>query len=212
MSSNKPLTIIADELRALANLGLRFAKNVHEKERYNKLLSLSAQMLSILTNNDTDAILNLYREHLTHVSPLLGAEAAVFKEDQIMLIKRHDDGLWAIPGGLVDVGETWSEAAIRELYEETRLTATNPQLLGIFDSQKWKSQSPVHLYHAIFEVTCNDLTPQTTWEATEIDFFSEDNLPPLSRGHHLRVPFLLKLRRENTHLPYYDTPQNKDDQ
>ena len=38
-----------------------------------------------------------------------------------MLIRRHDDGLWAIPGGLVDVGESWAQAAERELWEETRI-------------------------------------------------------------------------------------------
>ena len=210
MSQTEELYLIADELRALANMGLLYTTNIHDKDRYEKVLSISARMTGALTQHDPDEILTLYREHMTHVCPFLGAEAAVFKNDQIMLIKRHDDGLWAMPGGITDVGESWAEAAVRELKEETHLEGTTTQLLAIFDSRKWKSRSNLHLYHAVFEVTCKDLNPQTTWEATEIDFFAETDLPPLSRGHNLRVPFLLKRRREKSPLPYFDTPKNQD--
>ncbi|MDP6040465.1 MAG: NUDIX hydrolase N-terminal domain-containing protein [Candidatus Latescibacteria bacterium] len=209
MSSSKELYLIANELRAIANMGLYRTQNIHDRERYEKILTLSARMAGTLTQHTPDEILSLYREHMTHVCPFLGAEAAVFKSDNIMLIKRHDDKLWAIPGGITDVGESWAEAAIRELQEETRLKGTATQLIGIFDSRKWKNRSNLHLYHAVFEVTCKDLNPQTTWEATEIDFFSENNLPPLSRGLNLRVPFILKRRREKS-LPYFDTPENQD--
>ena len=205
MPPNEALSLIADELRAIANRGLFYAENMHDRERYEKILSISARMVGVLTRHNADEILALYRDHLTHVCPFLGAEAAVFSGDSIMLIKRHDDGLWALPGGLVDVGESWAEAARRELYEETRLKGTATQLLGIFDSRKWKSRTDLHLYHAVFEVMCETLTPETTWEATAIDFYGENELPPLSRGHDLRVPFLLKMRREKTPLPYFDT-------
>ena len=205
MPPNEALSLLADELRAIANRGLFYAENMHDRERYEKILSISARMVGELTRHNADEILALYRDHLTHVCPFLGAEAAVFSGDSIMLIKRHDDGLWALPGGLVDVGESWAEAARRELYEETRLKGTATQLLGIFDSRKWKSRTDLHLYHAVFEVMCETLAPETTWEATAIDFYGENELPPLSRGHDLRVPFLLKMRREKTPLPYFDT-------
>ena len=205
MPPNEALSLLADELRAIANRGLFYAENMHDRERYEKILSISARMVGELTCHNADEILALYRDHLTHVCPFLGAEAAVFSGDSIMLIKRHDDGLWALPGGLVDVGESWAEAARRELYEETRLKGTATQLLGIFDSRKWKSRTDLHLYHAVFEVMCETLAPETTWEATAIDFYGENELPPLSRGHDLRVPFLLKMRREKTPLPYFDT-------
>ena len=50
---------------------------------------------------------------MNHVSPLIGAEAAVFRDNRLLLIKRHDNKLRAVPGGKVDVGETLKEAAIR---------------------------------------------------------------------------------------------------
>ena len=148
MPSNEALSLIADELRALANRGLFYAENIHDRERYEKILSISARMLSVLTRHNADEILALYRDHITHVCPFLGVEAAVFRRDSIMLIKRHDDGLWALPGGLVDVGESWAEAARRELYEETRLKGT--EVRGKTGEE--------------------NLNPEITWEATAIDW------------------------------------------
>lgn len=51
----------------------------------------------------------------------IGASVAVMREGRLLLTRRADNGLWCIPGGGVDAGETWSEAAIREAHEETGL-------------------------------------------------------------------------------------------
>ncbi|MFZ7828655.1 NUDIX domain-containing protein, partial [Staphylococcus saprophyticus] len=43
------------------------------------------------------------------------------EENQVLLQKRSDVGLWGIPSGHIEIGETVSEAAIREIKEETNL-------------------------------------------------------------------------------------------
>lgn len=58
--------------------------------------------------------------------PRLAALAVVVKEDRVLLVKRRnepDAGLWGFPGGHVDLGETATEAAVRELREETGIVA-----------------------------------------------------------------------------------------
>ena len=51
---------------------------------------------------------------------------------QILLIKRSDNDNWAIPGGAIDLGESMTEAAIRETLEETGITCEITGLVGIY--------------------------------------------------------------------------------
>ena len=58
--------------------------------------------------------------------PLLGVATALWRDDRVLLVRRASApnlGLWAMPGGLAEVGETLEEAARREVEEETRLVA-----------------------------------------------------------------------------------------
>ena len=59
-------------------------------------------------------------------TPLLAASVAVFRDGKVLLATRTKppgDGVWSLPGGLVEVGETLEEAALRELMEEVGVTA-----------------------------------------------------------------------------------------
>lgn len=66
--------------------------------------------------------------------PILAVCVAIWQDDKILLVRRANEpnkGLWALPGGKVDVGETIAEAAIRELIEETNLQVTPKNLFFI---------------------------------------------------------------------------------
>jgi 8-oxo-dGTP pyrophosphatase MutT (NUDIX family) len=198
------LYLIADELRAIANYGLMHQKNEHDRERLYEVLSASARMISILENRSPDDVISEYKKDMNHICPLIGAEAAVFRNNRLLLIKRHDDKLWAVPGGKTDVGETLTETAIRELKEETGLIGKVTRLLGIFDSRIWKSKDKLHLFHVIFEVSTDNESPMITKEALDWRFFGSDELPELSPGHDTRVPFLFKLYQGNIDTPFLD--------
>jgi 8-oxo-dGTP diphosphatase len=63
--------------------------------------------------------------------PVLAVGAVVFKEQKVLLVKRGNPpakGMWAIPGGRVNLGETIQQAAEREVLEETgiRIKANEP--------------------------------------------------------------------------------------
>lgn len=58
--------------------------------------------------------------------PFVGASIAVIRGDRVLLAARANEpmrGVWTLPGGLVEAGETLAEAALRELTEEVGLTA-----------------------------------------------------------------------------------------
>ena len=140
---------------------------------------------------------------------MASGEAVVMKGDKILLIQRGDDGLWALPGGITDPGETLAETAVRELREETGINGIATQLLGIFDSRLWHSEKKIHFYHAVFLVEANnnqnkENKPDEPEEVTAVAYFTENNLPPLSPGHHLRVPFVFKQLRGEAKVPFFD--------
>src|SRR5688572_29737036 len=111
MSPADQLYQIADELRAIATMGCSFAGNAYDLERYERVLTAAARLVGVLEERPHLPLLEQFRDNLLHISPLAGAEAAVFRQNQLLLIQRQDDGLWALPGGLVEVGETLAEAA-----------------------------------------------------------------------------------------------------
>jgi ADP-ribose pyrophosphatase YjhB (NUDIX family) len=60
----------------------------------------------------------------------------VNKQDQILLIRRTDNGNWAVPGGSMDLGESITDAAIRENQEETGITCEITGLVGIYTNPR----------------------------------------------------------------------------
>ncbi|MFM9939839.1 MAG: NUDIX hydrolase [Hyphomicrobiaceae bacterium] len=68
--------------------------------------------------------------------PRVGASAAIFRGEEILLIQRSKGtftGLWSLPGGHVEPGETAQDAARREVHEETGIDARIDGLVGVHD-------------------------------------------------------------------------------
>ena len=68
--------------------------------------------------------------------PILAASACVRRGDEVLLVQRGKQpglGKWAFPGGKVRFGETTAQAALRELTEECRITATIGPMLGLYE-------------------------------------------------------------------------------
>ena len=162
-------------------------------------------MVAAIEERPADDVMEEYKHNLIHVAPLVGADAAVFRDGRMLLIKREDNGLWAMPGGATDVGETWAQSVERELREETGLVGTATKLLGVFDSRLWRSRSKYHVYASVWLVEPHDdRTPIAGPETTDAGFFAEHDLPAMDPGHAGRVPMAFKLARGELPVPYFD--------
>src|SRR6187397_3134009 len=108
------LTEIADQLRALATNGLNYATSEYDLARYEKMLTLAAELLSIADLREAVEIERIFRGDLAIRTPFVGVCAVVFDaEGRILLTQRVDNGKWCMPGGAADVGEAPSAVAVR---------------------------------------------------------------------------------------------------
>ena len=71
--------------------------------------------------------------HQPQRTPKIAVNAVVFNDKkEVLLAKRTDNGVWCLPGGHVDLGETLAQACLREFYEETGLRGEVLRLVGIY--------------------------------------------------------------------------------
>jgi ADP-ribose pyrophosphatase YjhB (NUDIX family) len=131
----------------------------------------------------------------------------VFRDERILLIRREGDGLWALLGGLVEVGETLAEAAQRELLEEANVKGEVARLLGIWDSRLNGGRTKAQMYFAVFLIEPEPGEPEAGPDTTGARFFSERELPDLSPGHQITVPMVFRLQRGEIAVPYFDVPE-----
>ena len=109
-----------------------------------------------------------------------GADALVRDaRGRVLLVRRADDGRWAMPGGWVDPGETPEQAVVREVAEETGLRVSAPRLLHA-------KQRPASV-HYTFACTLGGGDLRTSDESLEVAFVSPDEIDHWHTDHRERL-------------------------
>ncbi len=124
-----------------------------------------------------------------------GCSAAIFDQahEKILLTRRTDNGLWCLPGGGVDPGESVAETCVREIYEETGLRARVTRLIGVYSSPDWLVEyadgNRVQIVALSFEAIVEDGQLSQTKEVSEFGYFSlaEIERLDLMQNHRQRI-------------------------
>lgn len=202
---------LADEIRALATTGLHYTEGPFDRERYAKLLTIASRLAACGVDAEAEKLELLFRSaDQGYVTPKLDVRLAVFRGEELLLVREQVDGRWAMPGGFVDVGDSPSEAAVREGVEEAGVVARVQRLAGVFDT-RLQPDCPPHLFHIhklVFTglLVDPDAVPRAGSEATEARYWPLAGLPELSLGRTLplHVREALRVARDPNALPYFD--------
>ncbi|HUI81745.1 MAG TPA: NUDIX hydrolase [Bryobacteraceae bacterium] len=89
--------------------------------------------------------------------PLVGVGALIYDRDRILMAQRGKpplEGLWSLPGGLVETGESLKDAVCREVREETGLEVRPLGVLEIFERIMRDAQGAAEYHYVLIDYVC----------------------------------------------------------
>jgi len=89
--------------------------------------------------------------------PLVGVGALIYEGDRILMVQRGKpplEGLWSLPGGLVETGESLADAVRREVREETGLEVRPLGVLEIFERIMRDAQGAAEYHYVLIDYVC----------------------------------------------------------
>ncbi|MGE1038334.1 NUDIX hydrolase [Bacillus cereus] len=128
---------------------------------------------------------------------LAGVAVAVFNEQGQILLQQRRNGIWGVPGGFVELGESTEEAGRREVFEETGIEIGTLQLISVFSGKEFFVKLPNgdEFYPITIAYLCKDikggLLKADGIESLSVQFFDFDKLPENIS------PFIKKLIEQN---------------
>lgn len=110
---------------------------------------------------------------------------------RILLQKRSDSGNWALPGGTMDIGETFAQSAIREVKEETGFDVGIDRIVGIYSDPghvfAYDDGEVRQEFSICLACTIRGGTLRVSSESTAVDFFPVADLPGLQMHESIRI-------------------------
>ncbi|MDZ5254840.1 NUDIX hydrolase [Clostridium sp. LIBA-8841] len=132
-------------------------------------------------------IMDLRKELPNPHRPLIMCSAGVViidKLGRILLQKRTDNNKWGLPGGSLELGESFQEAAVREAYEEVGLKVKSLNLFNVYSGENCYNEYPNgdEIYNASSIFITNDYDGEIILdeeESADAVFFYKDEVPDL---------------------------------
>ncbi|UCP15279.1 NUDIX hydrolase N-terminal domain-containing protein [Aeromonas media] len=179
-----PLATFLEQVLATAQAGLTYSNDPFDIARFEALRAATAALIVSQSELAPEAIAQWIALDSGYPTPKLDVRALIQDDaGRLLLVQECSDGLWTLPGGWCDIGDSPAGAVVREVSEETGLECRAVQLLALFD--KLKHPHPPQLPHAhkaffLCEVTGGSLLTETD-ETQGAAYFPIDALPELSR-------------------------------
>ena len=178
----------SEALAGIARTGLGFTDSLYERERFEEVLKVAADIRAAATGGaDQQARAEAYEAEWLkgvgsgvpgYVTPKVAIGAVVGDEDgRLLLVQRADSGVWLYPTGWADVGYSPAEVAVKEVREETGILCEPLRLIAVLDGLRL-GFTAVPLYSLVFHcrATGGELQAHPL-ETSDVGWFPEEGLP-----------------------------------
>ena len=183
----------SEALSSIARTGLAFTQNLYERERYEEVLHVAADIKAALkesaeSQRERNHFVQEWMDNIGegipgYVTPKVAIGAIVGNDDgEVLLVKRAPSGVWLFPSGWADVGYSAAEVVVKEVREETGIDAEPVQLLGVVDGMRM-GFTKFGMYMLLFHCRAvgGELVPHPL-ETDGCGWFSRDELPTPTVG------------------------------
>ena len=204
----------SEALAGIARTGLAFSDNLYERERFQEILHVAADIRAAAADEtEAESLVEEWMAQIGngvagYVTPKVAVGAVVGNDrGELLLVQRADNGVWLYPTGWADVGYSASEVAVKEVLEETGMEVEPLRLIAVLDGLRL-GFTKVPLYSLVFHcrLVGGELRRHPL-ECTDVGWFAEDELPsPLAAATRWTVPAFQAIRGETVDV-VFDQPR-----
>lgn len=194
------LLALFDELRSIGQNGLRYTDEPTHEERYERILELVSRWYGETFDVNPEEVCGRFREELrrSHVTPAVGAQAALFDNvGNVLVQRRADTGAWGLPGGWVEPNESPAETATRETREETGLVVTPGTLVDVYHLSPEERYGPHGQVVVLYRCEIEGGTLDGNHETVELAFREIDDVDDWQPEHECFARDAKAIRRDS---------------
>jgi ADP-ribose pyrophosphatase YjhB (NUDIX family) len=206
----------SESLAAIAKTGLGFSDNLYERERFEEILHVAADIGVAAASGIEGApdaggrveewLSQVGQGVAGYVTPKVAVGAAVGNDKgELLLVQRADSGVWLYPTGWADVGYSAAEVVVKEVSEETGIDCEPVRLIAVLDGLRL-GMTRIPLYSLVFycKATGGELKAHPL-ETRDVGWFSLEDLPtPLAGAERWGEHVFAAIRGEHREV-LYDT-------
>jgi ADP-ribose pyrophosphatase YjhB (NUDIX family) len=174
-------------LQALARTGLHFCRDEYDRERYEQIERIAAELLQLDAGLDAAALQAAWAADSGYVTPKVEVRGAVFRpgDGHVLLVRESHDGLWTLPGGWADVNDSPADAVLKEIEQESGFRVRVLKLAALYDRNRPWHEHPASVHHSWKAFFLCDIVggeARGSYETDAVAFFDPDALPTMSLG------------------------------
>lgn len=168
---------MAIRIQSIAQAGLAYGENEYDRERYEELREIAAEMISFESEIPVATVKQFFCNETGYQTPKIDTRAAVFKDGKILLVHEKND-TWSLPGGWCDVDQSVASNVMKETKEEAGLDVSAERLIAV---QDWRKHNACNLPYGVVKIFvlcsvsggafCENI------ETTETRYFGREELP-----------------------------------